>query len=87
MNLTPVTSSQISALGYSKELKRCRIQFSPNRHGEPGAIYEYDNIEPEDFDALANAKSIGSHFITHIKPFPAKYPYRKLEREAEKVRG
>lgn len=79
LELVPVVSSQISAIGFDPENKRCRIQFAPHPNGEPGAIYEYENVEPADFEALKNAPSVGSHFLKNIKQHPAKFPYRKLE--------
>ncbi len=78
MQLMPVKSSQIAAVGYDPETKKMRIQFASHRDGTNGSTYEYDNVEPQDHADLIGAKSIGSHFKTVIKPQKERWPYTKL---------
>lgn len=73
--LTPVTSSQISAIGYDESSNTLAIQFK--RNGQPDSIYHYANFTREDFIRFASAPSIGSYFYANIKNNAAKYPYVK----------
>lgn len=75
--LTPVSSSQIAAIGHCADTNTLAIQFT-SRKG-PGSIYHYRNFTPELFAAFAGADSIGSHFGQHIKPFNELYPYVKVD--------
>ena len=80
MDLKPVTSSQIYAIGYNPESQRLRVQFLKKTKGEPptpGSIYEYDDITPEQHAALVRAESIGTHFGANIKNNKA-INYRKI---------
>jgi hypothetical protein len=77
MELTPCESSQISATGYDAVSKKMRIQFK-DRNGNPGSVYDYDNVEARVYDAMISAPSIGSFFSSEIKKNPARFPYRKL---------
>jgi hypothetical protein len=62
--LTPVESSQITAIGYDAQANTLAVRFSRGS----GAIYHYPDISPEQHAAFIGAKSIGSHFGQHIKP-------------------
>jgi hypothetical protein len=70
-----VESSQILAVGYDTETQTLAIQFKSGTR----AVYHYSNVTAEDFAALRDAESIGSHFYRNIKPFPEKYPYVRVE--------
>ncbi len=72
IELKGVESSQISAIGYDAASKTMAIQFR-GKDG-PGSTYHYSNVEADDFAALRDAKSIGSHFFKNIKPFPDRFP-------------
>lgn len=61
MEMKPVQSSQIAAIGHDGGSK-LRVQF------RAGGLYEYANVTPEEFAKLESATSIGSHFGKHIKP-------------------
>lgn len=80
--LTPVTSSQISAIGWLPHPDGTAgilaIQFK-NKDGSPGSIYHYLGLSNEDWITFASAESIGSHFYRHIKNNPQKYPYTKIQ--------
>jgi len=66
-------SSQISSTGYDPVQKVLRVQFKSN-----GAIYDYQNVEQADVDAIRGAESIGKEFNSRIKAHPSKYPYQKV---------
>lgn len=69
--LTPVTSSQISAIGHDHETSTLAIQF------KSGGLYHYANVTHEEYIAFASAESVGSFFYRNIKNNPQKYPYTK----------
>ncbi|OGB23312.1 MAG: KTSC domain-containing protein [Burkholderiales bacterium RIFCSPLOWO2_02_FULL_57_36] len=74
--LNAVESSQIEAIGHDPETNTLAIQFK-SKSG-PGSVYHYSNFGTEQFGAIKNAESIGSHFGKVIKPFPDVYPYEKI---------
>lgn len=63
IELTPVESSQIAAIGYDAAIKTLAVRF--NRGA--GAIYHYPDVEPEMHRDFMAAESIGSFFGQHIK--------------------
>jgi uncharacterized protein YndB with AHSA1/START domain len=78
ITMTPVTSSQIKAVGHHPESDTLAIQFSDRKDGTPGSVYHYQNVDSETFAAFKNAESIGSHFYKNIKPHSDKHPYVKV---------
>lgn len=83
LDMVAVVSSQIAARAYDEATHTMHIQFAPRKDGTPGAIYEYRGVDPDTWKAFVEAESVGSHFIKHIKPFPEKYPFVKLEQEVK----
>lgn len=77
IDLQPVESSQILAIGHDAETNTLAIQFK-NYKGEPGSTYHYDNFTAEDFEAFKGAESIGKHFGQFIKKEVEKYPFVKV---------
>lgn len=77
ITMDSVESSQIEAIGYDAESQTLAIQFKGK--AGPGSVYHYSNFTTEDFAALKNSESIGSHFYKNIKPFADKYPYERIE--------
>ena len=61
MKRNPVTSSNISAIGYDPETRTLEIEF------KGGGIYSYEGVTAEKASALLAADSIGSHFHKHIR--------------------
>jgi hypothetical protein len=61
MNMIPVQSSSISAIGYDEQSETLSIRFNNGR------TYEFNGVPPEEFEALKNAPSIGSYFNDNIK--------------------
>lgn len=78
--MTPVTSSQVSAIGHDPETETLFIQFSPSKRDPdaPGQLYSYANFTAEDFERFSAAESKGSFMIREIKPNAAKWPYTKV---------
>lgn len=76
IKLTPVTSSQIAAIGHDSEFNILAIQFH-GKGGNPGSIYHYANFTREDYLSFASAPSIGKHFYVYIKNEVVKYPFEK----------
>jgi hypothetical protein len=61
-HLTPVTSSNIDAVGYHDDSRTLHVRFTS------GATYKYRDVDPTEHEALVAAKSVGSHFAKHIRP-------------------
>lgn len=74
-----VESSQIHSIGYDSADQKLAIRFK-NKVGAPTSLYHYRKVTPENFEALRDAESIGSHFYKHIKPFPERFPYVCIEK-------
>ncbi len=79
--LSPVSSSQISAIGHDEDTNTLAIQFH-SRIG-PGSIYHYSNFDASAFKAFRDAESIGSHFGKHIKPHVDKHPFKNVSPKKE----
>lgn len=63
MNLTPVLSSDIAAIGYDPQSQVLAIRF--NR----GGVYYYDDVSSNVYQELMNDSSKGSYFHRNIRPF------------------
>jgi hypothetical protein len=61
MNMHPVKSSNISALGYDAEKKELHVQFTN------GTSYSYAGVPEHEYKSLASADSVGKRFHTHVK--------------------
>ena len=61
MELKPVKSSNIAAIGYDSMDKKLVVKF------HNGSVYEYEPVQPETHLALINADSIGGYFAKNIK--------------------
>ena len=59
MQLTPVKSSNIEAIGHAGTA--LRVQF------KGGKVFEYPGVSAAEFNALHTAPSVGSHFGAHIR--------------------
>jgi hypothetical protein len=58
---TPVVSSNIAAIGYDADTETLEVEFVS------GALYRYQGVPADAYQALMNAKSIGSHFSARIR--------------------
>lgn len=81
IEMLPVDSSQIAAIGHNADNSTLAIQFK-GRNG-PGSVYHYQNVDAEAFEQFAASESIGSHFYKHIKPHADKFPFQKMEVPAD----
>lgn len=77
MEMKPVKSSQIHAVGYDPATKQMRIQFLSGKDRAPGPVYEYDGITSAQHADLVAAESVGKHFGTYIRGNAA-IKFRKL---------
>lgn len=68
IDLQPVTSNQVGAIGYCHDRKTLAVSFARG----PGNVYHYENVEPEQACAFFMAESLGTHFGQHIAKLPSK---------------
>jgi hypothetical protein len=61
----PVQSSSIKSLGHDPRTNELEVEFPGNR------VYRYQDVNVDEYAALRNAQSIGSHFANIIKPIKA----------------
>ena len=61
MELTPVKSSNVEAVGYDHKARELHVRF------KGGGTYVYAGVAPEEHAALMAAPSIGSHIHARIK--------------------
>ena len=69
MNMTPVASSNLAAVGYDPATHTLRITF------HKGGTYDYYNVPESVYRGLMSAASKGEYHHAFIK---TSYPYRKL---------
>lgn len=72
IEMKPVVSSNINALGHDALHKVMRVQFTN------GSTYDYQNVGVELFDSIHTAESVGKAF-TEVKKNPGAYPYTKVQ--------
>lgn len=75
--LQKVDSSQIEAIGFDPARNKLAVQFK-GKNGQPGSVYEYENIDPATFSAFQSAESKGRFFAQRIKANKDKHPYRRV---------
>ena len=68
MELIPVESSMIEAVGYDADTRTLRVVFNG------GKIYTYERVPPEEFEGLLAAESKGRYMRDCIIDC---YPYYK----------
>ena len=68
MEMIPVQSSDVAAVGYDQETHTLRIQFVT------GATYDYSGVPCEDYSDLLAASSKGKYLNARIK---GHYPYAR----------
>lgn len=69
VKMYPVTSSQITYIGYVEEVEHLYVTF------KNGQTYRYEGVSKEEFLELKESDSVGSYFAENIK---SSYPYTKL---------
>lgn len=75
MDMQPVESSNITAIGYDADSKTMRVRF------KSGGEYEYRDVDSRVFRSFMEAPSKGRFFAGSVK---GKYDGRKVETEPEK---
>lgn len=66
--MQPVSSSNISAVGYDAENQMVYVQFLD------GSVYAYKGVPEHEFDNLRSAPSVGSYLNRNYKNV---YPYER----------
>lgn len=61
MERTPVTSSNIRSIGHDQDNQTLEIEFNS------GAVYQYANVPPSEYEGFLNADSKGKYFHANIK--------------------
>lgn len=69
MEMKPVKSSNIAAVGYDPERHVLRVQF------KNASAYEYHGVDAETHQALLHAPSVGTFFHTHVRDH---YAHKRL---------
>ncbi len=72
MQLIPVESSTVAAIGYDPATRTMEVRF------HSGAAYRYQEVSAEDHSNLMGADSIGRHLTMKIAHYPESYPCVKL---------
>ncbi|MBB4606146.1 hypothetical protein GGR59_002391 [Xanthomonas arboricola] len=68
MERTPVTSSNISSIGYDADSQILEVEFNN------GSVYEYSGVPENEHVGLMSADSKGTYFNANIKK---RYPFSK----------
>lgn len=69
MERTPVSSSNISAIGYDTDSQTLQVEFTN------GVVYQYSNFPVGEYEGFMNADSKGKYLHANIKN---RYSYVKL---------
>lgn len=68
MDMVPVSSSNLEAVGYDASSQTLRIRFH-------NGTYDYSSVPSHIHQGLMNAASKGGYHASHIKD---SYPYRRV---------
>lgn len=69
MDRNPVSSSNISSVGYDADSQTLEIEF------HDGGIYQYAGVPESEYEGLISSGSQGRYFHDNIK---GRYPFVKL---------
>lgn len=69
MERTPVTSSNVAAVGYDPDTRTLEVEF------KSGAAYSYSGVPAEIHRSLVESPSVGAYFSANIKDH---YPTTRL---------
>jgi len=61
MEMIPVTSSNIAAIGYDEDSQTLQVEFNN------GSNYQYFDVPERVFSELRNAGSVGAYLASNIK--------------------
>ena len=73
MTLSPVESSNITAIGYDAARRHLYVQF------KAAGVYRYADVPPDAVASFVGAESIGRHFARYIK---GAYKHTRIEAAA-----
>ncbi len=71
MNRQPVSSSNISSVGYDERTQTLEVEFHSR------AVYQYYGVPTAIFHGLLTAPSVGSYFAVNVKKVG--YSLRQIE--------
>lgn len=74
MERKAVESSQVKAVGYDPATKVLEVEF------HSGAIYQYPGAEPDVYEGLMNAESVGRFFNQNVK---FSFDYQRMPEDYE----
>jgi KTSC domain len=63
MNMQPVISRAISAVGYDETTRRMKIRFTSGS----GKAYDFCNVPKHIYESLLSASSKGTYYNNHIR--------------------
>lgn len=69
MERTPVSSSNISAIGYDVDSQMLEVEFNN------GSVYQYTGVPESEYEGLMGADSKGKYLHANIK---SRYSHMKL---------
>jgi hypothetical protein len=69
MERTPVTSTDIYAIGYDADTQTLEVEFNT------GSVYAYSDVHQGEYDAFIDSGSKGKYFHANIKK---RYSFVKL---------
>lgn len=61
MEMNPVTSSNLSAIGYDVEKKTMRVEF------KNGSAYDYFDVPEHAYHEFKASDSVGKHFASRVR--------------------
>ncbi len=67
IQMIDVESSNIRSIGWSPMGPVLRVQFRSKKEGVPDAVYDYDGVPREKFEAFLASPSKGKWFLANIK--------------------
>jgi hypothetical protein len=76
MDMKPVKSSNVQAVGYDPASRTMRVQFN-------SGTYDYADVAPEKHADLMAADSLGKHLHAHFKGQHETTPVHAVEETAE----
>ena len=78
MNRTKVKSSNLASIGYDKEKKILEVEFLKS------GIYQYLDVEEEEYTNLMSAESHGKYFASNVK---ARHEWTKIGSDFKDFKG
>lgn len=69
MNRSPVSSSNLSSVGYDEDSKILEIEFND------GSVYQYSNVPQNIYEGLMSASSHGKYFHRNVR---GSYNYKQI---------